>query len=280
MKSRSRRPVRSARLAAAIARDDPFGVEVEKGPGFGRVVFVFLLLHAVGIGGFAAYKWINPDPAGSGVSQGVKAADGAAQGKAGTKASNRPDVEELLAPRRGPVTPMVLDYPEKPGFKRYRVGDKETLVEIVRQFHASVAEVEKLNGLKPGEPLVSGQWLTIPDNKAKGPSQDRGREAPIVPRVIGQKEEAKPKSEPVRVPVPQEQVPGPKSESGPSLSSTDEPPPSAPPKALPVRNYLVAKGDTAYSIARRHKVDWQELLRVNGMSDPRQLRAGQVLRIP
>jgi lipoprotein NlpD len=42
----------------------------------------------------------------------------------------------------------------------------------------------------------------------------------------------------------------------------------------------VAKGDTAYSIARRHKVDWQELLRVNGMSDPRQLRAGQVLRIP
>jgi LysM repeat protein len=53
-----------------------------------------------------------------------------------------------------------------------------------------------------------------------------------------------------------------------------------PPKALPVRIYKVAKGDTAYSIARRHNVDWQELLRANGLSDPRQLRADQVIRIP
>ncbi len=297
MKSKSRRPARSARLAAAIARDDPFGMEVEKGPGFGRVIFVFLLLHAIGIGGFAAYKWINPDEP---VAQTKPAAAGAsetAKPKDRPKSSSRLDVDDLLAPRRTTATPMVLDHPEMPGCKRYRVGEGERLVEIVRQFHASVAEVEKLNGLKPGESLVTGQWLTIPDNTGHGMPLPAGEEAaPVKAKVVAPKAAPKPvkpsvvetksatKPEPTPAPVtPPKQVERPPVRN----VETPEPKPATadqmqprPPKAIAVKTYRVAKGDTAYSIARRHNVDWQELLRVNGMTDPRQLRADQVIRIP
>lgn len=44
--------------------------------------------------------------------------------------------------------------------------------------------------------------------------------------------------------------------------------------------YKVNAGETAYRIALRHGITWQELLEYNGMSDPKQLRAGQVIKIP
>jgi LysM repeat protein len=297
MKSNSRRPARSARLAAAIARDDPFGMEVEKGPGFGRVIFIFLLLHAIGIGGFAAYKWINPDEPVAETKPATTASTDAAKPKERPQSSSKLDVDELLAPRRTTGTPMVLDHPEMPGFKRYRVGEGERLVEIVRQFHASVAEVEKLNGLKPGETLVTGQWLTIPDNTGNGMPLPAGEEAtpvkakvvdpkaapkPITPSVVESKATAKtePESAAVEPAKPVERPPVRKVEAASPKPSVEDQLQPRPPKALPVKSYRVVKGDTAYSIARRYNVDWQELLRVNGMNDPRQLRADQVIRIP
>ena len=46
------------------------------------------------------------------------------------------------------------------------------------------------------------------------------------------------------------------------------------------KNYQVAAGDTLYEIGERHGVPASELQRHNGITDPRQLRVGQVLRIP
>lgn len=272
MKATPRRSARPARLAAAIARDDPFGVEVEKGPGFGRVIFVFLLLHAVGIGGFAAYKWLNPDTPAAVTASGT-GQDAAKVGTSGrAKTPGKLDVDQLLAERRTTGTSMAVPHPDMPGYMRYRVGEGEKLVEIVRQFHASVAEVEQLNGLKSGTPLFTGQWLTIPDNRAPGlPSADGAQ--PIRPKEI---DPAKLKPVPIK----------PKAIDPPSLAKLPEVPDrpaEIKPKEVPpaaVKVYKVQRGDTAYSIAKRHNVDWQELLRVNGLNDPRQLRADQMLRIP
>ena len=41
----------------------------------------------------------------------------------------------------------------------------------------------------------------------------------------------------------------------------------------------VRAGDTLYSIALAHDLDWQELARWNGIADPRAMRVGQVLRL-
>jgi LysM repeat protein len=295
MKAHSRRSARPARLAAAISRDDPFGMEVERGPGFGRVILVFLLLHVIGIGGFAAYKWLNPDipkdrPAEvAGTETGNAAGREKAAVRPKSKSSSKLDVDELLAPRRMTGTPMVVDHPEMKGYKRYRVGEGERLVEIVRQFHASVAEVEKLNGLRPGDPLFTGQWLTIPDNTGNGmPAtvMDEPVTSTVTAKVMSAasgapKEPSKPVADKTAPKTANTPAPAPAEvRAVPVKAQASDQMQPRPPKAGVVKTYRVVRGDTAYSIARRYNIDWQELLRVNGLSDPRQLRADQVIRIP
>ncbi len=73
----------------------------------------------------------------------------------------------------------------------------------------------------------------------------------------------------------------------PVPSSTPVPPTPTPARALapsPTRStaqtYLVKPGDTLYSIARAHNVTIEALSKVNDLSDPKRLRAGQRLQIP
>ena len=63
-----------------------------------------------------------------------------------------------------------------------------------------------------------------------------------------------------------------------------QPPPvtkaSAPtPRTLPEDHYEVKRGDTLYSIALEHGVDYRELAQWNGLDDPTRIRVGQVLRV-
>jgi LysM repeat protein len=59
--------------------------------------------------------------------------------------------------------------------------------------------------------------------------------------------------------------------------------PAAPAGAEPVasgKTYTVAKGDNPVTIAKRLGVSQEELLKVNGIEDPRKLQIGQVLKVP
>jgi lipoprotein NlpD len=67
-------------------------------------------------------------------------------------------------------------------------------------------------------------------------------------------------------------------------SSVPQPPPvakvTAPtPRTLPEDHYEVKRGDTLYSIALEHGVDYRELAQWNGLDDPTRIRTGQVLRV-
>ena len=67
-------------------------------------------------------------------------------------------------------------------------------------------------------------------------------------------------------------------------SSSVPPPPvtkaMAPtPRTLPEAEYEVKRGDTLYSIALEHGVDYRELAQWNGLDDPTRIRVGQVLRV-
>jgi LysM repeat protein len=243
----------TTRVSAALSREEPFAVEA-RNQGIGRVIFVVLLLHAVVLGGLAALKWGSGEGT---VEVGGASAPAVVPGRPGAVADGG------LGPRQISGQRIVVDHPDMPGYKRYRVGPGEELVEVVRQFQASVAEVEKLNNLKPGDPLYPGQWLTIPDHASRtGTPGGGGTDGPVKAVVI-----APGKASAAAKPVAEVAA----AERGP------EPPSERRPEG---KTYKVARGDTAYSIARRHGVEWQELLRVNGLKDPRQLRADQVIRIP
>jgi lipoprotein NlpD len=58
-----------------------------------------------------------------------------------------------------------------------------------------------------------------------------------------------------------------------------KPAPAAPQPAPAARTYVVKRGDTLYSIALEHGVDYRELAQWNALEDPAKIRVGQVLRV-
>ena len=69
--------------------------------------------------------------------------------------------------------------------------------------------------------------------------------------------------------------------SAPSIASaptTPAPKPAAP--APRPSEYTLAPGDNLYMVSRKLQVSYNDLLQANGLSDPRQLRVGQKLKVP
>jgi len=67
-------------------------------------------------------------------------------------------------------------------------------------------------------------------------------------------------------------------------SSAPQPPPvtkatAATPRTPAEAEYEVKRGDTLYSIALEHGVDYRELAQWNSLDDPTRIRVGQVLRV-
>jgi lipoprotein NlpD len=57
------------------------------------------------------------------------------------------------------------------------------------------------------------------------------------------------------------------------------PAPAAAAETPGAETYTVKRGDTLYSIALDHGMDWREVASLNGITDPSRLQAGQVLRL-
>jgi len=128
---------------------------------------------------------------------------------------------------------------------RYVVKPGDTLSSIAKRVGVSVAALARQN--RAGDKLSVGQVLSIP-----GPH----REAAI--RVASAPKKAHP--------IP----PTPRPKHHPSKA------PQA--VAQPSNTYVVARGDTLYSIARRHKIPVQALIAANGHTE--RIRVGQRLAIP
>jgi LysM repeat protein len=52
------------------------------------------------------------------------------------------------------------------------------------------------------------------------------------------------------------------------------------PSPAPVSEYTLNSGDNLYAVSRRLQVAYSELMEANGITDPRQLRIGQKLKVP
>lgn len=80
--------------------------------------------------------------------------------------------------------------------------------------------------------------------------------------------------------------PAPVDDRRPSPIATAKPPVAqvakpgaAAPAAAPAGRYVVRRGDTLYSIALEHGVDFRDLARWNNLDDPTRIRAGQSLQV-
>lgn len=92
---------------------------------------------------------------------------------------------------------------------------------------------------------------------------------------------AQPTPEPTLVPSGAEPTPGPPAKTPAPPAKTPAPPAKTPkPARADATTYTVQSGDTLSGIAAEHGTTWQELARINKLSDPRRLKVGQVLELP
>ncbi len=122
----------------------------------------------------------------------------------------------------------------------------DTLYGLSKRHHVSVAELMSVNQLTSPN-LKPGQKLTLPSGTpSKGPHRPLTR----------------PETRPVET------------------AAAPIAPPSADIAAKYTSSYTVKPGDSLYAIARANKVPYGELQQVNGISDPRKVRPGTVLKMP
>ena len=127
----------------------------------------------------------------------------------------------------------------------YKVRPGDTLAGIAAQFGVAAHDLEQANSLRSGAPLMPDRELIIPEKSAaRSMSSD-------VQKLLESKDNKNPTNQ----------------TSGAGASE-------------PEKYYVIQRGDTPASIAKKLKVNSTDLLKINNIDDPRKLQIGQRLQIP
>lgn len=130
------------------------------------------------------------------------------------------------------------------------VGSGDTLYGLSRRYNVSVSDLMAANGLTSSQ-LQLGQRLTISSGASGAPGRQEYMASPAPARTRSYE-------------TPSYEEPAPARHGSSDWHGT----------------YQVASGDSLYNIARQHGVTSSELQRHNGISDPRRVMPGTVLKVP
>jgi LysM repeat protein len=137
--------------------------------------------------------------------------------------------------------------------KTYTVKAGDTLTRIAATVGVSIPELEKANGLASNSALhlQVGQILKVPFSaQAAASVTSEAAASAAVPATA---------SNPVVVAAAQGAPTG---------------------ESVPTTDYTVVKGDNPWKIAKKFKISQDELMKANGITDPKKIQIGQVLKIP
>ena len=251
---------------------------------------VVLLLHILAVGGVFAFnslksRNISPDRA--------KAAPAAAAAK-----TSSPDVVTAGPAQAAAGSPSVPSTatgkaPAKSGAAEavgatYTVVAGDTLTRIASAQKTTVEAVEQANGIESNTAIRVGQVLKIPSKAAPAPAKIVPRQEPVVAKtadvkpapVVAKAAEAKPAPVIAKTTEPAKVVPAVKTGETPAKPAAATAAKEEPKAAASEKTYTVAKGDNPYSIAKKLKVSYNELMKANAIADPTKLQIGQKLMVP
>jgi LysM repeat protein len=182
---------------------------------------------------------------------------------AGTGGSAVAGTSKLAA--QEPV-PAADSKPPASAQQTYIVKAGDTVTKIASSLGVTIPDLEKVNGLAGNAVLQVGQSLKVPAQAV----------AQAVTTV--QTEAVKVGTSAAKLPAA---VVAAVSQS-PSTSSTtvESATPSATAEVAGGSQYTVVKGDNPWKIAKRFKISQEELMKANGITDPKKIQIGQVLKIP
>jgi LysM repeat protein len=142
------------------------------------------------------------------------------------------------------------------GAKTYVVKAGDTVTRIAAELGVAIPDFEKANGLKADSVLQVGQVLTVPAAKSA-----------TVPVVAAAQDQGNLSVPPVAAPVA-------------GSASVGGPAPVAAADQSGLAEYTVVKGDNPYKLAKKFRVTPDELMKANGITDPKKIQIGQKLRVP
>lgn len=304
-----RRTTLQARAAASEEEIDDYEGESEPNMRLSHAFIVVLVLHVLAVGGVFAFNSLKTRPS---------TAERAP--KAASAIQPEPKVETSTAKASPPAAPAAekAAASQKPApvteAISYTVVAGDTLTRIASSHKTTVDAIERANEIASGSTIHVGQVLRIPsadvpkvtttDTKVAmvaAKPVDAAKVAAAKPSTAAGASAAEKKAPAVAKAAPAPAAPAAKAApvkevakvAAPPAASKDAPAsaakaPAAEAKPSPVAatkiasggTYVVAKGDNPYTIAKKLKVSYSELLKVNKIEDPTKLQIGQKLTVP
>ncbi len=231
--------------------------------GIGRALMIILVLHVVAIGAIFL----------------------------GTKKNDRETLPALLADQpEEEKKPQVKSSQLNRGLERRVVKSGDNYTKLAKRYNVDTQELRRVNY---DTPLSAGLFIYLPAKKVtvnevitQTPKPPQSLPNPVSDRPdlglgqnnaidhvaveeIGTDELKSSASDPAAVLITPKRNPNLATDNGQQGSVSDS-----------GKTYKVKAGDSIWRIAHNHKVNQESLLKLNGLSDPRKLRAGMVLKIP
>lgn len=213
-------------------------------------------------------------------------------------------VQKLAANAAHRLTPPAFeDYDEEPSTKLSTAFVVVLILHLVAvggiyAFH-SIKAHRKGNEVAPEATAKLATPAVVPVSAAAAPNSGAAAKVPaasqVSPKVSTAVAAATSPASQVVAPATQAKSSQPKADGAPSavlpqpkVAAGNSPAPVQAVQAAPhgdaqssvVKTYTVVKGDNPVAIAKRFGVTEDELLKLNGISDPKKLQIGQVLKVP
>ena len=154
------------------------------------------------------------------------------------------------------------------GAKTYIVRAGDTMTRIASSLGVAIPDLERVNSLGSNAVLQVGQVLKVPEKlvtqAASSVASGAGKVAESAGKLPGAVATA---------------VTGRQNEAAAAAPVTTDAA-SAPVAGGATTDYTVVKGDNPWKIAKKFKISQEELMKANGITDPKKIQIGQVLKIP
>jgi LysM repeat protein len=235
------------------------------GISFATAFILVLAIHLAGVGGIFAFSNLKSDK------KPTPVAEAPAEKHPGPKSDSlarnewpQPEAQPKVVATPPPVKKQVADSNPRPK------AEPKVVAVVVEKPKSPASDIAKPT------PVVT----------TTAPRQPQAVDAALRKAFLATKTQSSPTVETREaLPVSRATVPliatNPEVSSAPSIASaptTPAPKPAAP--APRPSEYTLAPGDNLYMVSRKLQVSYNELLQTNGLSDPRQLRVGQKLKVP
>ena len=148
----------------------------------------------------------------------------------------------------------------------YMVKAGDTLTRIASSLGVAIPDLEKVNGMTEKSVIQVGQILKVP---VKAAGQAAAEISTQATKVAGSVQQA---AAPVASAV------GSLTGAVPATNATPSPDTSGAQEAT--TEYTIQKGDSPYKIAKKFKITPDQLMKANGITDPKKIQIGQKLKIP